>query len=159
MKVYVSEEIWDHLDSDWNIKLPEEFKTGNYDHDQAEIQRCDFKISGLRKGYFIGDEDFKKLSTILSMNDRTEDVLEINRIYKVQKNLPNLINLYNENSSLKEMVDSNNYDGVNDFLNTYYFENFGQISKEILERDTLYLFEEVNKQKNISKGIDSLLDK
>ena len=159
MKCFISsDEIFDYLDSNWRIKLPKEFKEGNYDHDQAEIQRCQFKMSAIRKGYEFSKDDFKKLSILLSMNDMTEDVLELSRIFRLQEDLPKvLFDLYDNDNNFKKNVDSENLESVKSFINDFYHKKYGKMTDEIVERDSMFIIDESKKDKKRKDIIDSLL--
>jgi len=157
-KVFISQDIFDYLDSEWKIKIPEEFKTGNYNHYQAEVQRCDFKMSGIRKGFKFSKKDFENLSILLSMSERKEDLLELSRIYMLQKDLPNILfELYDRNKKFKSIVDSNNLESVKKFLDNFYYQKYGKMTDEIIERDSLFILTESKNDEKRNSLIDDLL--
>jgi hypothetical protein len=159
-KYFISDEnIFDYLDANFNIKLPEEFKTGNYNNDNAEKQRIEFQLNGIKKGLFFSENDFKRLCVILSVEKRHGDLADILKIYELQEKLPDLLyDLYYQDESFHNMVNSKNHHKVFGYLKDHYNKTFEIDINSIIERDTLSIINDVDRIKKLDKDLDYILN-
>ena len=123
-KLYISEELWEFVDENLNITLPEEFKEGNYDHDNLDENRIDLELSGIRKGWKFELQDCRILLVRLAVLERTSDILDVRHIWALQEALPEFLeNLYDtDKDNLQKLVESDNKIEVKKILDTIYFQ-------------------------------------
>ncbi|GAF72034.1 unnamed protein product [marine sediment metagenome] len=144
-KVFISEDLWEFVDKNLNIVVPEEFKQGNYEHENLDENLMDLQIEGIKKGWKFEYQDYRIMMVKLAVMDRTSDILDVRHIYDLQCSLPQFLeDLYKENKDIKEYVDSDNEEKTIELLDEIYTAEFGKVTDMILKRDYKSL-------KNISK--------
>lgn len=144
-RVQISEDIWEFVDENLNIVVPDEFKEGNYEHDKLDENLMDLQIEGIKKGWEFEYTDYRTMMVKLTTMKRTSDILDVRHIYDLQCSLPQFLeDLYKENKDIKECVDSDNEEKTIKLLDEIYTTEFGKVTDMILKRDYKAL-------KNISK--------
>lgn len=151
-KLKIDDRIWEFVGDNLNIINPSEV-TETFD--KSDKLLFEFQLNGIKKGLEFSEKDYNKLTMELSSMDRTNDVIELNHIYKRGLERDSILDgLYHNDNSFKNLINTEDVKNIKVFLKDIYERKIGHINDDILEVDAHYMIDKIKRNTIIDKLLE-----